>query len=863
MQSRSIILSILSYRVAYKTATLNHTSARSVLVTLLLIHLHSTSQRFHNSATMDLPLYRYKPLKAIDDGLNSSQKDRGYFNIRAIALEPSEDPQVDLHGELRYVQLPFPDQDFTALSYVWGDPALSHNLICGSSRIRITANLDKALRRLRLKDKTILIWADAVCINQSDLEERGQQVQRMNCIYSEEGACSVAVWLGGGDDMDKCIDFLWGLSSAQYESRVTSDQADEAIQTELHRWFGSGDIRPIEKFLGLPWFTRRWVIQEAVLSGCHLYCGNSDIDWHAFIHAWRLLNLSTLQLQRSVLEHIRGINQLCEEISSPLPDTHGQRGILDLLVYFNNPVCTDNRDRIYSLLGLADDVGNQSFVERMMALTLEYPLNSRQEALSFEIDYESSIEDVYTAFAEKLLLYKDYLDVLQCSGAFRPELSKNHFAVQSWVPDWRCAMRHWPLLNVPWFTAGGRRPPKEQSKPFINYPWCSVGGVSVDSVSLVYPFTTAPYSGQTQSASVISKIEPLLQVFSPFDYYITGERTWQVLGLTFVADHSLNSTLRRRYAEGKGFYYDGKRMKNDARERDTQVFLDWWAFNPNTSLGRVNDVVLDESSDKNKVSAAEAASRHINHCLSAYLKPMATKDDWGQTSSKTRSGWHSEISFDDIPYFLEAIHALAAEKKGQENDDQGNDGEDKVRHAASTDQELSYEVIGASKNEQAISQFSRVAECSSDGESIAEVDQQQQQQQEGEEEEELDEQKEKGNLDDDYYDYKALDWRGDFDGFKCFTPDERTTEIYFDLATKTLSGRAFFLTEKGYLGIGPNDMQENDTVAVFHGGRTPFIIRPSSTKKEFHLVGDCYIHGLMRGEGLSIPGTKEQMFVIQ
>jgi hypothetical protein len=815
---------------------------------------------------MDLPLYRYKPLKAIDDELGSFKKDHGYFTIRVIALEPAEDSQVDLHCELRYIQLPFPHQDFTALSYVWGDPARSHNLICGSSRIRITANLDKALRRLRLKDKTILIWADAVCINQSDLEERGQQVQRMNCIYSEEGTSSVAVWLGGGDDMDKCIDFLWALSSSQYESRVTSDQADEAIRTELHRWFGSGDIRPIEKFLGLPWFTRRWVIQEAVLSGCHLYCGNSDIDWHAFIHAWRLLNLSTLQLQHSVLEHIRSINQLCKEISSSLPNTHGQRGILDLLVYFNSPACTDERDRIYSLLSLADDVSHQSFEQMMMALTLERPLNSRQESLSFEIDYESSIEDVYTAFAEKLLLCKDYLDVLQCSGAFRPELSKNLFAVQSWVPDWRCAIQHWPLLNVPWFTAGGRRPSKEQSMPFINYPWCSVGGVSVDSVSVVYPFTTTPYSGQTQSASVISKIEPLLQAFSPFDYYITGERTWQALSLTFIADHSLNSTLRRRYAEGRSFIYDGKRMKNDARERNSQVFLDWWAFNPNTSLGRLNDVVLEESSDKNKVSAAEAASRHINHFASVFLKPMPTKDDWGPTSSETRSGWHSEVSFDDIPYLLEAINALP-ERRSQENDDQGNDGEDQVRHAASTDQGLDHEAMGDSKNEQAIGQLSRVTECSSDGEGIAEADQEEEKERGRgggeEEEEELDEQKEKDDLDDDYYDYKALDWRGNRDGFKCFTPDKRTTQVYFDLATKTLSGRAFFLTEKGYFGIGPNDMQENDRVAVFHGGRTPFIIRPTSTKKKFHLVGDCYIHGLMRGEGLSIPGIKEQMFVFQ
>ncbi|KAF2829866.1 hypothetical protein CC86DRAFT_272032, partial [Ophiobolus disseminans] len=69
----------------------------------------------------------------------------------------------------------------------------------------------------------------------------------------------------------------------------------------------------------------------------------------------------------------------------------------------------------------------------------------------------------------------------------------------------------------------------------------------------------------------------------------------------------------------------------------------------------------------------------------------------------------------------------------------------------------------------------------------------------------------------------------------------------------------FFITTKGYIGMGSPDVQEGDEVHIFGGGRVPFVIRPqnisflegSDTKsRRYHLVCDVYVHGIMRGEAV-------------
>jgi hypothetical protein len=58
----------------------------------------------------------------------------------------------------------------------------------------VTASLRDALVRLRLKNGVRVVWADALCIDQSGDEEKSSQVRRMNSIFYR--ARCVVIWLG-------------------------------------------------------------------------------------------------------------------------------------------------------------------------------------------------------------------------------------------------------------------------------------------------------------------------------------------------------------------------------------------------------------------------------------------------------------------------------------------------------------------------------------------------------------------------------------------------------------------------------------------------------------------------------------------
>jgi hypothetical protein len=62
------------------------------------------------------------------------------------------------------------------------------------SKMTVTKNAYLALRDLRYQEKDRILWIDALCIDQNDDKERGEQVQQMGSIYSK--AERVIIWLG-------------------------------------------------------------------------------------------------------------------------------------------------------------------------------------------------------------------------------------------------------------------------------------------------------------------------------------------------------------------------------------------------------------------------------------------------------------------------------------------------------------------------------------------------------------------------------------------------------------------------------------------------------------------------------------------
>jgi hypothetical protein len=83
---------------------------------------------------------------------------------------------------------------FTALSYTWENQPLDRYIICRGKKLAITANCEAALRQLRRRFLGRLLWVDAICIDQTNKDEKAQQIPIMDHIYGH--ATEVVVWLG-------------------------------------------------------------------------------------------------------------------------------------------------------------------------------------------------------------------------------------------------------------------------------------------------------------------------------------------------------------------------------------------------------------------------------------------------------------------------------------------------------------------------------------------------------------------------------------------------------------------------------------------------------------------------------------------
>jgi hypothetical protein len=73
--------------------------------------------------------------------------------------------------------------------------------------------------------------------------------------------------------------------------------------------------------------------------------------------------------------------------------------------------------------------------------------------------------------------------------------------------------------------------------------------------------------------------------------------------------------------------------------------------------------------------------------------------------------------------------------------------------------------------------------------------------------------------------------------------------------------RTPFLTDNGYLGMGPKYLKDGDLVVIFCGAHIPNIIREVGAGR-YELVGDAYVQGIMNGEFMESE-PKTQTFILR
>lgn len=127
--------------------------------------------------------------------------------------------------------------DYQALSYTWNGNDFNRFIVIEDAAaqgiLQITENLHDAFKALRKPDQPLRLWADAVCINQSDAREKSCQVPRMGQIFRD--AARVIIWLGAG-----------GIEIVEALRQVVNASDTEAPVT---RYFD----HLVENFITLPW----------------------------------------------------------------------------------------------------------------------------------------------------------------------------------------------------------------------------------------------------------------------------------------------------------------------------------------------------------------------------------------------------------------------------------------------------------------------------------------------------------------------------------------------------------------------------------------------------------------------------------
>ena len=86
-----------------------------------------------------------------------------------------------------------------------------------------------------------------------------------------------------------------------------------------------------------------------------------------------------------------------------------------------------------------------------------------------------------------------------------------------------------------------------------------------------------------------------------------------------------------------------------------------------------------------------------------------------------------------------------------------------------------------------------------------------------------------------------------------------SANIFFDAMQLTCAGQRFFSTEKGRIGMDPQQLAAGDKVYVLLQARPLFILRPCKTDDQgdglstkHSLLGHAYVHGLVRREALDL-----------
>lgn len=363
------------------------------------------------------------------------QRDKGYpyttlrpKEFRVIEVSPTSTATIKCKIFHAFAENP---PQYVAISYAWGDAGDRKDIILDGHTISVTASLHGALEAVRGKNEAVFVWADTLCINQQDMEERSQHVQLMSTIYST--AASVAIWLGPEeDDSSLAMDFLRGVA----ERADSPESISRAIYSEARQHDFDATVALFER----EYWRRLWVFQEVLNAQViSVYCGRSKLPWSVFTRA----SLIFRRHKEDLLENfgsgagLRGRAAHSKMISyvdvliyhGPAAFKVNVSSLHEAVLSCRGRLTSDGKDKIYGVLGVL----------------------SADLRRDITVDYTLSLKDVYTDFVEHVITTTDRLDII-CDAIHYPTCL-TATPLPTWLPDYSQHPHVSPLWKMADFSA--------------------------------------------------------------------------------------------------------------------------------------------------------------------------------------------------------------------------------------------------------------------------------------------------------------------------------------------------------------------------------------------------------------------------
>lgn len=378
----------------------------------------------------------------------------GQFDIRLIEIERHDSDDGLMSCIL--LQMPLEDApEYYALSYHWGEydsNAEQPLIMLNGYEFPVQPNLFDALHALR-KRGYCTVWADAICLNQSDDLEKAQQVPRMKTIYQR--ARGVAIWIGQEEDgSHEVIQLLRDMASnevtqefKQFFSQLQPVLGDEFGRTllfskpfeyyeascahalldgrgltteELQRYPKEEVTRILKEeaevlvakfdaFFGRPYWRRMWIIQEVAASrSAAILCGDDLLRWDDLASVGQILDnhkVDHTSPSEIGTANIQMIRKLRYSVQSRKPI-----GLLTALQRSFTFSASRIQDCIYAVLGLSWDADR-------LIYTVSYAKEFTVNRIMFDMT--------------RNWMKDGYLDVI----CLQPTIC-NSTALPSWLPKW-------------------------------------------------------------------------------------------------------------------------------------------------------------------------------------------------------------------------------------------------------------------------------------------------------------------------------------------------------------------------------------------------------------------------------------------